>query len=269
MGLLRVVFSFPRVTEALKRAYLTRSVIGGYTELVDVVLESGVYTEWVGGALVEAAHVGQDNVVEYILATGVRNINPAHIHRALWHASESGHLGVLDQILRTGIDLTSEVFHEYSPLQPASEVIHRQIVWKLFEAEVDLEVGIGGRSPLVVAAGIGHAGIVKWLLIGVDLNRPDIVQQALLAASSGNHSDTICVLLDAGAYVHAITDNRTPLMAASTEGCLHAVETLLWRGANVNLVAGGRTALEEALSNGHADVADRLVRAGAHESLSS
>lgn len=270
MGFLRAVFSFSELTEPWKREHLTRSVADGYTDLVDVVVESGESLEWLGDVLVEGAKVGQFNVVESILATGAGIIKGTRMGEALWRASESGYSMVVDRILETGIDLRSEIFLANSPLAVASARSHLKIVKRLLDAGADPEADINSTTPFLIAVSSDQVGIIAFLLrTGVDVNRKAPHGRPLFVAASLGSIGAVDLLLEVGADVNAISDFGTALMGGSKHGCLRTVEKLLQAGANVNVEVDGRTALQQALQEGHEDVVARLLRAGADPTLTA
>eukprot|EP00611_Tribonema_gayanum_P010743 TRINITY_DN2082_c0_g1_i2.p1 TRINITY_DN2082_c0_g1~~TRINITY_DN2082_c0_g1_i2.p1 ORF type:complete len:185 (+),score=42.06 TRINITY_DN2082_c0_g1_i2:142-696(+) len=105
----------------------------------------------------------------------------------------------------------------------------------------------GGYTPLVFAARLGHAEVVKLLLdrgAYVDA-ATDVGDTALLLASKWGHADICSLLLDRGASL--TVRNRAgfgPLLAAVSEEHAPVVEVLLKHGADANAVTcNGASAL--------------------------
>ncbi len=90
---------------------------------------------------------------------------------------------------------------------------------------------------LVKTAGEGNAGVLTVLLQRGA--RPDAgagETPALFAAAAANHTECICVLLEAGADINVRnTKGSTPLMAAAFHGKLDALRQLLEAGADRHL----------------------------------
>ena len=89
--------------------------------------------------------------------------------------------------------------------------------------------------------------------------------ELLLAARNGNVVRVI-QSLDLGADVNAQSENNgyTPLIWASSRGHTETVRLLLEAGADVNLTANdGQTALMRAADYGHAEVVELLLKSGA------
>jgi len=82
---------------------------------------------------------------------------------------------------------------------------------------------------------------------------------ALRWAAEYGHTDTVALLLDRGANVHARGDDA--LCWAAENGYADTVELLLDRGANVH--ARGDYALRWAAENGHTDTVELLLDRGA------
>ncbi|NIP13689.1 MAG: TonB family protein, partial [Pseudomonas stutzeri] len=127
---------------------------------------------------------------------------------------------------------------------------------------------IRGETPLMAAAGEGHADTIRTLLAaGADVNAKENVYEvtALMVAAQKGHVAAVEVLLEAGADVNAeAKGGETPLMAAAINGHTAVVEALLAAGADPNATTEvGETPLLRAAFHGHAEVVDALLAAGA------
>jgi ankyrin repeat protein len=140
-----------------------------------------------------------------------------------------------------------------------------------------------GRTALLIAVmSDGSADIVRFLLErGADIKHTDFLKTtALRAATLGNDTETIKMMIDAGVDVNAADlPGITPLMmAAGWNGNLAAVKMLLAKGANVNAVSrpvmglpskngpsefGSLTALLMAAGFGPPELVKTLLDAGA------
>ena len=99
-----------------------------------------------------------------------------------------------------------------------------------------------GRTPLLVGAMSDQSAAIVRLLIskGADIQAKDVIKTtALKAASFGNDTETIKLLLDAGLDPNAVDlPGLSPLMmAAGWNGNLDAVKMLLAKGAKINGVS--------------------------------
>lgn len=129
--------------------------------------------------------------------------------------------------------------------------------------EPDLnQVGVRGRTPLMVAAAEGNVGAVDALVrkgasVGATGDRS---MSALHEASANGHTSVVGHLLNLGADVNAFTiDGVTPLMCAAAWGHLDAAKLLLENGANAGSVdRSGATAVDIAREKGEDFVADLI-----------
>ena len=126
-------------------------------------------------------------------------------------------------------------------------------------------------SPLHVASGFGHAGVVSLLLQhGAEVNArctSSVGQTPLHFVSWTGHAKVIQLLLKHGADINAqcITDS-TPLTYASESGRLEIVRLLLQNGADVHLRGfEGKTSFQIATDKGHVEVARLLIENGAEK----
>lgn len=123
-----------------------------------------------------------------------------------------------------------------------------------------------GRPPLMAAVAAGHTETVRVLLeAGADPSIKFGGLTALGIAIRERRDSLVNVLLKAGAQPDQREDaGGTPLHAAAALGRLASVEELVAAGANLNASdRQGRTALIVAVLNGHRNVVQQLLSAGA------
>lgn len=126
--------------------------------------------------------------------------------------------------------------------------------------------GIMSMTAMGLAAYNGHGRILDHILKveSADLEEKDSWgRTALLLASLGGHSNTVQILLDAGADCDAETDFGTPLQAASVGGYDKIVQMLLDKGADVNAQNDNYTALQAASVRGCYKFVQMLLDKGA------
>lgn len=124
-----------------------------------------------------------------------------------------------------------------------------------------------GRTALMWASANGHTNTVILLLsAGADVNIINRAgKTALILASKNGHTDIVKVLLFAGTNVDTADHRRyTALMIASTNGYTDIVKALIAAKANINQQGPrGNTPLLMAAENGHTDIVTTFLKYGA------
>lgn len=129
-----------------------------------------------------------------------------------------------------------------------------------------------GRSALDLAADGGHAEVVRLLVeAGADVGqRVGEYQEStpLCQAALHGHTAVVEVLLDAGAQTGAQGRlGHVPLVLVATssrDGYPETVDLLLDRGADIHAVMKHRTALDWAVRFGHTRMVHHLISRGAN-----
>lgn len=118
-------------------------------------------------------------------------------------------------------------------------------------------------KPYIAAAEKGEtAAVLEFLKKGVDINATDDRgRTAVLAATHGDHPETVKALIEAGADLN-IRDNRSdnPLLYAGAEGRLEILKLVIAAGADTKLTNRyGGTALIPAAERGHVEIVRELL----------
>jgi len=138
-------------------------------------------------------------------------------------------------------------------------------VRELVQAGQDINI-TSPVSPLMAAAGRGHAALTKYLLEqGARVNdRAPNGKTALHAAAEFGPVDVAGLLLEHGAKIDAVDRNGyTPLWGAAFNNRPEMIEFLLQKGASLrHRDKNGNTALSPAALNGANDAIRKLVERG-------
>ena len=121
-----------------------------------------------------------------------------------------------------------------------------------------------GRTPLQIAALLGHTEIVKLLINDNKINinqATSLGNTPLLIASYRGNTDIASLLIDKKAAIEkANNQGETPLMIASRVGDTKIVKMLISKGAKINKAADdGATPLYIASGNGKTDTVKLLI----------
>ena len=208
---------------------------------------------------------GQDEEVQTFLATGADpNFQGQDDVTYLMEAAYQGNTGTVQVLLNAGAEVNTKSRVRRTALMEAAEKGHTETVRVLLDygAEVDAreDRGIFRTIYRVVKKGLPFLG-------GSKQSNSKSNSTALMMAANRGHTQTVQVLLDAGAKSDAKnTLGRTPLMMAANGGHTQTVELLLENQVRVNEKdKQDHTALMAANQNGHIQIAQLLMQAGARE----
>jgi ankyrin repeat protein len=202
----------------------------------------------------------------------------------LMKAASNGHVPMMELLAKHGANPDHVAHYQgETPLHYAIYNHHRDAIAWLLNRKVQLsnvmeDIGIGGVTPLMLAAYLGQPDTVEQLLnAGADVNfkEPEDGYTVLhyLPSESNRSTALACypLLKEAGAQIDARTDEgSTPLRSAALWGHLELVIQLIEDGAQVNHVTSfGSTALHTAAERGHHLVVQALLKRGADPNLAN
>ncbi|KAJ7445338.1 ankyrin repeat-containing domain protein [Mycena latifolia] len=234
-------------------------------EIVRLLLEHGAAVNTQGGhygtVLQAACSKGDTDLVRLLLEKGADvNLCGGYYGNALQAASENGETEIVRLLLEGGADVHAQVGYHGSTLPFDYTAVARSM---MLRSTVENEQGGHYGNALQAASSGGHTETVGLLVEkGADVNaQGGYHSNALQAASSGGHTEISRFLLDQGANVNAQGGiYGTALQAASWGGHTELVCLLLERGANVNAEAGiYGTALQAASHKGPTEKALLLL----------
>lgn len=230
------------------RTPLIFSINGGNPRVVEYLLQNGAAKELAtdvgsGTALIEATKYSKSAIVRILIAAGANAKAMGNYgHTPLAVAAMNGDLESAHLLLAAGAD----------PNVKAKE----------------------SPTPITWASTYGHTRVVQALLkAGAAVYNKDDSWPALVAAARGDHTETMDVLLKAGADINMRAyDGRTALMYSARQGKIKSVRFLIERGAELNLKDENGTALSAAKKSTQiidkaiqSEIIQILQRAGAVE----
>ncbi|KAL2078266.1 hypothetical protein ACEWY4_025951 [Coilia grayii] len=180
-------------------------------------------------------------------------------------ACSIGQYDVVAQCIRSGeVDLDHRNLGGWTPLMYAAYIGHDNIARLLLENGVSVNAPTSrGLTPLMLAASCGNESIANFLLQrGAELERKDARGwTALMHSTSTGHQQMVKLLLDnnANANIKEPGTGFTPLMEAAAAGHEIIVQYLLDRGVRVDeRNSKGETARVLAMLYGHTKIASLI-----------
>ncbi|KAI8471174.1 MAG: ankyrin repeat-containing domain protein [Monoraphidium minutum] len=195
---------------------------------------------------------------------------------AIHHAAMEGDLARVRMLAQKQYDLDEiDQKHGRTALHIAAEKCHQLVVGELLDRRAAAaRQDRAGRTPLLVAAELGHLQVVQ-LLVG-SRNKDASGRAAalglrdargytpLLAAAASGHAHVLRVLIGAGAFIGDTLENRVSAgHLAARGGHVAALAVLVESGLNPRADTLDRvTLLHEAARHGHAKAVEWLLAAG-------
>ncbi len=219
-----------------------------------------------------AAHSGHAEMVRDLIAGGA-DVNAGSISFSpLEAALDRNHTDAALVLIKAGAKLNRDR-SIYQLLHEAIDKKNHAVMTALIEAGADVnerERGGTGQTPLIRAAAIGKADMVRALLAaGADVHARDTKgMTALDHARKAKRAEIAAILEDAAGKRPARVDPDEELLFATEAGDGAKVQAMLAAGANVDARdrrarTGGFTPLMLAAAAGNAVVVTALLKAGA------
>ncbi|EQC31905.1 TKL protein kinase [Saprolegnia diclina VS20] len=240
----------------------------GNADDVRALLASGVHpdsTSITGETPLKKAVGLRDSHLVDMLLTYHANVNHANAMgmTALHDAATRSASDILLMLLRgPNVSVDARTIKQQTPLHVAVAAGQLANVVALADAGADCEAtDANSYRPLHYAALKGHPGIAAFLLQreASTSARNKHGDTVLHVAILNEHSDVATLLVEAGADVHAVSNEQSPLHVACERGVAAVVPALLARGANVNAHYRGSSPLFLAMIHNHADVVNMLL----------
>jgi len=215
------------------------------------------YQDSIGAtALFYAASKGYDKIVEALIANGAnKDIADYDGQSPFLEACSNGHLLVVEQLVKAGVDVNKAKEDVVTPIESYSLARFSDTVKKR----------VVGATPLHAASAAGHHLVVRELLrLGANVEGLEGEQSPLWFASGlGNH-EVVQELINSGADVNkAMPGSPNPLFLASQNDFDLVVNELISSGADVNNAFNGVMPIYKACEKNRIKIVKALFNAGA------
>ena len=257
------------------RTALMLASIGGHEQVVQTLISAGVnvniqdnngYT-----ALMLACDTNSYTIVNYLLQTGANpNIQNDDDDSAIIIACHNNHSDIVRLLLQYNADPLITNRNDDTALTVATSQNSIGIVEMLLEHLAESQKTSAVTSALTTACQYGHSQIIISLLVKLlDIIRPDEFQLFVLCAE-GDHNTTKSHIYDTNVNINCtLVNDVTPLMIASSCGHTETVQVLLQAGANVHSTDNdGYSPLVYAITGYKSlQVIEQLLKAGAQSNV--
>lgn len=236
-----------------KRNLHTEALLGGYTELAQMLREHGAQPEQLDGAQAfQAACMSGDRATARRLLA--KHPEYARFPGPMYQAADRDRIDVIDLLLELGV--SPDVEHGgWTALHSCAHNNSLRAAKRLLErgATTDIREKKYRSTPLGHAVWAGQTEMIELL---------STVSRDIIALTRAGRLERLRAVLDAEpALVHATRDGRTALYFASPpeERAVEIAELLLAHGADPKFVdADGLTAADAAAKSGLDELADLL-----------
>ncbi|XP_067669979.1 ankyrin-3-like [Haliotis asinina] len=246
---------------------------GGHRDVLDLLISEGGDVSLVDDYNNNILHVvcigGNTDIVKYILSKHVVDINSRgeYGRTPVMIAARWGHKGVFDLLVSRGGDVTLVSDHGDSILHVACYGGHVDMVKHiLYKYHVNLDTrNQYGRTPVMVAARMGHVSVVDLLLRrGADVSLVnDDGDNLLHVACSGGHLEMVeyVVLRDLVEINSREHLGITPLMMAAKNGHIKVFDFLVSEECDLSvLTVNGDNVLHVACSGGDEKMVNHIIQ---------
>ncbi|KAI5069295.1 hypothetical protein GOP47_0015596 [Adiantum capillus-veneris] len=269
------------VNQRIFRGYaVTAAAREGHSEVLSILLKSGAYQPACEEAFLEACLTGQAETAELLMKWELAR--PEVLTSALVHASNRGFLGIVDLLLKSGVDINSSHRVLLRSLKPSlhsnlectpliAAIVSRQttVVKHLLRAgaRTDCKARLGAwswdsRSEEVLRVG---AGMAEPYDATCESQGRSLLCHAILC----NNDDATQLLLRRGANVDfcICTEDGAefrPIHLASKRGLLSVLKVLISHGCDLNAqTEKGETPLMLCVLQGQQECFCELLKSGA------
>ena len=247
----------------------------GYEQVVETLISAGAnvniqdnngYT-----ALMIACDTNSYTIVNYLLQAGANpDIQGNDDNTAIIITCHNNHSDIVKLLLQYNADPLMTNINDDTALTVATRQNSIEIIEMLLEHLSESQKTSAVTSALTTACQYGHSQIIISLLVKLlDIIRPDEFQLFVLCVE-GDHNTTKSHIYDTNVNINCtLVNDVTPLMIASSCGHTETVQVLLQAGANVNSTDNdGYSPLVYAIT-GHKSlqVIEQLLKAGAQPNV--
>ena len=218
------------------------AIFNGHEKIVEALIDAN--PETLGNAVLLAAHLGNVDIVNVLLAKGAPlDAFGDKEMTALHHAASQGHADITRLLLEKGAEANAQDSYQSTPLHLAVFRGHAAVVNELLAKNTDINAqNKNGKTPLHLAVEWNRTEIMKKLLAkGANPNIPDELGKTPLHwATDACKQDIVQELLNGGAEANMPDGSSwTPLHCVAAgksvpEDDVKIIRQLLAKEANIN-----------------------------------